>query len=84
MKVELHLKAITQSEYFEVIEVPDDITKDELETLTNQRWSQVDPGWFHDDAVTWEKGPCSYSEVFDEPATVRLEDVKSLKVMNID
>lgn len=65
--VEVHLSALTRVEYMEVIEVPADITQDELNALVNQRYRDVDGGEFTSDPEYWERGTCE-AVVSDMPS----------------
>lgn len=56
--VEVRLSALTRVEYMEVVEVPADISDDELNDLVNTRYSNVDGGEFQPDPEYWERGSC--------------------------
>lgn len=56
--VEVRLSALTRTEYTEVVEVPANITQDELNELVNERYRQVDGGDFATDPEFWERGTC--------------------------
>lgn len=56
--VELRLSALTRVEYTEVVEVPADITSEELDELVSDRYESVDGGNYSDDPHYWEKGTC--------------------------
>jgi len=56
--VRVHLTALTLLEYTEVVEVPADITDDELDGLVQKRYDAVDGGLFVGDPHYWEKGRC--------------------------
>lgn len=66
--VEIHLSALTRVEYTEALEVPEDITAEELEELVNQRYDEVDGAQYTEDMEYWEKGWCR-----SEPASGHLE-----------
>lgn len=56
--VEVRLSALTRVEYMEVVEVPANITQDELNELVNERYRKVDGGEFTSDPEYWERGTC--------------------------
>lgn len=56
--VEIRLSALTRVEYTEVVEVPADITKEELEALVDERYENVDGGRFVGDPEYWERATC--------------------------
>ncbi len=56
--VQVHLAALTRVEYMEVVEVPADITAEELDDLVRRRYDKVDGGLYSDDPHYWEKGEC--------------------------
>lgn len=56
--VEVRLSALTRVEYTEVVEVPANITQDELNALVNDRYRQVDGGEYASDPEFWERGTC--------------------------
>lgn len=56
--VEVRLAALTRVEYMEVVEVPANITQDELNALVNERYQNVDGGDFTEDSGYWERGTC--------------------------
>lgn len=56
--VEVRLSALTRQEHMEVIEVPVDITRQELNDLVNQRYMTVDGGQFSSDPDYWERSSC--------------------------
>jgi len=63
--VRVRLAALTRVEYTEVIEVPADVTQDQLEQLVNKRYSDVDGGDYVEDDHYWEPGHC-FTEAADE------------------
>lgn len=56
--VEVRLSALTRVEYTEVVEVPADITPDELDDLVRDRYDKVDGGEYVDDPEYWQRGTC--------------------------
>lgn len=61
--VNIVLSALTRVEYTEVIEVPADISPDELDRLVDQRYDQVDGGAYLPDPECWQKGlSCRHEE----------------------
>lgn len=56
--VEVRLSALTRVEYMEVVEVPVDITADQLNELVNRRYDKVDGGEYVNDPEYWERGSC--------------------------
>jgi hypothetical protein len=56
--VEVYLSGLTRVQYSEVVEVPADITDDELNRLVDMRYQAVDGGEFVSDARYWERGEC--------------------------
>ena len=56
--VEVHLSALTRVEYMEVVEVPANITQEELNALVNDRYRSVDGGEYTNDPEYWERGTC--------------------------
>jgi len=56
--VEVRLSALTRVEYVEVVEVPADITQEELDDLVNKRYEQVDGGDYVSDPDYWKRGTC--------------------------
>lgn len=56
--VEVRLSALTRHEHMEVVEVPVDITPQELNSLVNQRYETVDGGEFWPDPEYWERDSC--------------------------
>lgn len=64
--VEVRLSALTRVEYMEVVEVPADITDDELDDLVCARYDAVDGGEFQLDPEYWERGTC-YATDSDMP-----------------
>lgn len=57
-RVELRLSALTRVDFSEVVEVPADITDEELNHLINQRYRDVDGGQYVPDPEFWERGTC--------------------------
>lgn len=62
----IKLSARTRVEYNEVIQVPADISQQELQTLLDMRYDQVDGGDYTDDQEYWERGDCEAVDVEDE------------------
>jgi hypothetical protein len=56
--VEIRLAALVRVEHTEVVEVPANITEEELQQLVNDRYNKVDGGEYVDDADYWERGHC--------------------------
>lgn len=67
--VEVRLSALTRVEYMEVVEVPVNITQEELDDLVNTRYRQVDGGEFTSVPEYWERGTCEAVET-DMPNAV--------------
>lgn len=69
-KVRITLAALTRVEYTEVLEVPADMSQEELDALVSQRYDEVDGGLYVDDPHYWEPGNCTHEEhsVDDETA----------------
>lgn len=65
MIITVHLAALTRVEYSEDIEVPDDITLEELDDVVQETWDKIDGGDFSEDPDYWEKGDCYWTE--EEP-----------------
>lgn len=64
--VRIKLAALTRVEYTEVVEVPADMTDEELEALVDDRYKSVDGGEYVDDAEYWERsGSCGFEEDCD-------------------
>lgn len=55
-KVRINLSAFMRVEYSEVIEVPANITNEELKTLAEMRYDDVDGGNYAQDSEYWVKG----------------------------
>lgn len=61
--VNIVLSALTRVEYTEVIEVPADISADELDRLVDQRYDQVDGGVYLPDPEFWQRAAsCRHEE----------------------
>lgn len=56
--IEVRLSALIRVEHTEVVEVPDNITTDEIRQLVNDRYTKVDGGTYVQDADYWERGTC--------------------------
>lgn len=67
--VEVRLSALTRVEFMEVVEVPADVTQDELNALVNMRYSDIDGDQFTNDPEYWERGSC-YAIDSDMPNAV--------------
>lgn len=63
--VEVRLAALTRVEYTERVEVPADITAEELQELVNSRYRTVDGGEYYDDPEYWERGTCYATDTDD-------------------
>lgn len=59
-KIAIKLAALTRVEYFEVIEVPESMTEEQLNELVDRRYDVVDGGSFVDDPDYWEKATCEH------------------------
>jgi hypothetical protein len=68
-KITIKLAALMRVEYMEIIEVPIDITDEQLEQLVDQRYDEVDGGEYTDDPEYWEQGNCSF-EIADNSSKV--------------
>ncbi|MCZ8254552.1 MAG: hypothetical protein O9327_02570 [Polaromonas sp.] len=73
--VAIRLAALTRVEYREFIEVPADMSDEEMADLVDRRYDDVDGGLYFDDPDYWERGTCSAEVVVDptQVATVRVE-----------
>lgn len=60
--VEVRLSALIRVEHTEVVEVPANITAEELQQLVNDRYTKVDGGDFVQDADYRERGTCYASD----------------------
>lgn len=56
--VEVRMSALIRVEHTEVVEVPDNITAEELQHLVNDRYRKVDGGTYVQDTDYWERGTC--------------------------
>lgn len=54
--IRITLSALTRVEYTEIIQVPADITEEELDALVDQRYDEVDGGAYVDDVDFWKRG----------------------------
>ena len=74
-KVRITLAALTRVEYTEVLEVPVDMTDDDLSDLVDKRYDEVDGGMYQSDPEYWERGSsCGYEDAdISEEATVKVE-----------
>ncbi len=54
-RVAIRLAALTRVEYYEVLEVPADLSDDELNNLVNLRYGTIDGSEFIDDPEFWER-----------------------------
>lgn len=54
--VRIKMSVLTRMEYTEVIAVPADMSDWDLQELADQRYEDVDGGYYVDDGVTWDKG----------------------------
>lgn len=75
-KVEITLTATTCVQYVEVVEVPSDITADELQRLVNDRYQTIGGDEFSPVGDTWERGDCG---ALDAPAGAEAT-VKAVRV----
>lgn len=55
-KVRINLSAFMRVEYSEVVEVPENMTEDELKTLAEVRYDAIDGGYYAHDSEYWVKG----------------------------
>jgi len=60
------LAALTRVEHTEVIEVPSDISEEELEALVEHRDDQVDGGDYRDDPCYWESAPSTGYQIVSD------------------
>lgn len=72
--VRINLSAFTLVQYTEVIQVPEDISDDDLKTLADRRYEEVDGGEYVDATDYWEKGTV-------ECVSAQLEDTASLSLV---
>lgn len=71
-KVRIVLGALTRVEYMEVLEVPADMTDDELDELVQKRYDDVDGGEYYDDPDFWEQGDsCTHQPASDDDKAER-------------
>lgn len=69
--VRINLAVLTRVEYSEVVEVPSDMTEEELEALVDQRYREVDGGEYWDDSEYWERSTsCGFAIENDSQAEV--------------
>lgn len=61
--VRIHLAALTRVEYTELIEVPNDVTDDELNKLVSERYAEVDGGQYTSDNEYWERSTSCRAEI---------------------
>jgi hypothetical protein len=59
-KIRIKLTATVRKEHFEVIEVPCDITDEQLAKLIDTRQVNVDRGRYIEEPATWAQGESSY------------------------
>ena len=69
-KVRITLSALTRVEFTEILEVPADMTDEELNDLVDQRCDEVDGGEYTDDPHFWEKGDSCGWDIENDPRTV--------------
>lgn len=85
--VSVRLGALTRVEYFELVEVPADITEAELSALVDHRYEKVDGGMYSDDPEYWVRGTCCAEVELEpsSPATVRVRrsDAGSLLIESL-
>ena len=72
--IEVRLSALTRVEYTEIVEVPVNITDDQLNELVNKRYETVGGDEFVSDPEYWERGTCytADSDVPGERGTLRV------------
>lgn len=71
-KVEITLTATTTVQYVEVVEVPEDLSPDELQHLVNDRYQTVGADEFTPVESCWERGDSRVADVASfVPATVQ-------------
>lgn len=79
--VRIKLSALTRVEYSEVIEVPIDMSDDELQDLADRRYDEVDGGDFYSDPDYWEKGSVDFDPAgANDTATFILDDGDVVRV----
>jgi hypothetical protein len=66
MLVRIYLSALTRVQWAGLAEVPDDFTQEDLRTLTDLFYEQIEGGDFEDDIAAWDKGTCYAEPVTDE------------------
>lgn len=61
--VRITLAALTRVEYSEIVEVPVNMTDEELDALVDMRYDQVDGGEYTDDSEYWERSDsCGFEQ----------------------
>lgn len=80
--VEIRLAALVRVEHTEVIEVPVNITEEELQQLVNERYDKVDGGQYVDDADYWERGHCyaTDAQAGDVPSLMAIRVAGGMRV----
>ena len=84
MKVEVELSAFTRVYFYSVIEVPDNTSKDELKSLVNDLYDEVDGGDYTDDQNFWEKGLCTVHVVSEQPGVEWQPSMTAKQVKDIE
>jgi hypothetical protein len=78
-RVRITLAALTRVEYTEIIEVPIDTTGEELDSIVDQRYNDVDGGEYHDDPHFWDRAQSCGHEELDAARGADSDEAASLK-----
>lgn len=82
--VEVRLAALTRVEYTERVEVPADITAEELQELVNSRYRTVDGGEYVDDPEYWERATCYTTEADDASIAPTVQAFRTAHGLHIE
>lgn len=64
--IEVRLSALVRREFLEIVEVPADISDEEVSSLIERRYASVDGGLYADDPDSWNRSDCCAT---DAPAS---------------
>ena len=81
--VNIELAGLTRVCWGATVEVPADISKDDLDLLVEKFYDQTDGGEFHDDPEYWEKGECYWGEVYEDQETPTFRVDEDLEITPI-
>lgn len=84
--VQIRLAALVRLEHTEVVEVPANFNKEELQQLVNRRYQDVDGGEYVSDPDYWERAHCYAATAGegDEPTLKATRDGDGLRVERIE